>query len=546
MGAEWSVDWPTLGDLADAWIEQHCRVPDMFSRGDPFALSDWQFWVTASHYRIREGARHSRTRPLLNQAFHFRRSQIVGPQKSGKGPWAAAMTTFEACGPSQFAGFAEAGDVYDCRDGRCGCGWTYAYEPGDPMGERHPSPLIQLTATSEDQVDNTYRPLVAMIELGPLAELLAVRGDFVRILGGQGGDNADRIDVVTSKATSRVGNPISFAVQDETGLWVKSNGMIRTAEAQRRGLAGMGGRSLETTNPPDPSEGSVAQRTMESAAPDVFRFWDPPPGGLSFGDKRERRRILKHVYRTSPWVNIDSIEAEAVELMESDPGQAERFFGNRIVSASDAYFDAELWESREAGVLIPPGATVALGFDGSMYDDWTAIRARWIDDEGAVHGFTPTFADGARTIWNPADHGGQVPRGEVQAAVAEIMERYRVVRFYLDPELWQSEIDAWSERFGAKVVMQWPTNRARPMSAALERLRTDVATGGLTHDGDPTVAAHLRNARAVRRPGGVVIGKPNVHQKIDLIMADCLAHEAAADAIAAGLTRQRRRGVVIW
>jgi phage terminase large subunit-like protein len=84
------------------------------------------------------------------------------------------------------------------------------------------------------------------------------------------------------------------------------------------------------------------------------------------------------------------------------------------------------------------------------------------------------------------------------------------------------------------------------MSAALERLRTDVATGGLTHDGDPTVAAHLRNARAVRRPGGVVIGKPNVHQKIDLIMADCLAHEAAADAIAAGLTKQRRRGVVIW
>jgi putative lipoic acid-binding regulatory protein len=27
------------------------------------------------------------------------------------------------------------------------------------MGARHPSPLIQLTATSEDQVDNVYKPL---------------------------------------------------------------------------------------------------------------------------------------------------------------------------------------------------------------------------------------------------------------------------------------------------------------------------------------------------------------------------------------------------
>jgi hypothetical protein len=57
----------------------------------------------------------------------------------------------------------------DCEDHGCGCGWTYEYEPGEPKGIRHPSPLIQLTATSEDQVDNIYRPLTAMIRMGPLA-----------------------------------------------------------------------------------------------------------------------------------------------------------------------------------------------------------------------------------------------------------------------------------------------------------------------------------------------------------------------------------------
>jgi hypothetical protein len=43
----------------------------------------------------------------------------------------------------------------------------------------------------------------------------------------------------------------------------------------------------------------------------------------------------------------------------------------------------------------------------------------------------------------------------------------------------------------------------------------------------------------------VVIGKPNDHQKIDVVMADALAHEAASDAKAAGLTTPRRRGIIV-
>src|SRR5690349_18136952 len=80
------VDFPTLGDLIDAWTEQHCRVPDGFSRGKPFKKYDWQFWVTANHYRVREDAEWVPERPLLNQAFTYRRTLVVGPQKTGKGP----------------------------------------------------------------------------------------------------------------------------------------------------------------------------------------------------------------------------------------------------------------------------------------------------------------------------------------------------------------------------------------------------------------------------------------------------------------------------
>src|ERR1035437_2253248 len=183
MASEFVVDFPTLGDLQDGWIRQHCMVPDGFARKEPFEQADWQFWCVANHYRIREGAEWVPKHPLLNQAFTYRRSQIVGPQKTGKGPWSATVTALEAVGPSIFGGWAKRGEVYDCEDFGCSCGWTFDYEAGEPKGIRHPSPLIQLTATSQEQVDNIYRPLTAMIHMGPLKELMKVRENFIRIIG---------------------------------------------------------------------------------------------------------------------------------------------------------------------------------------------------------------------------------------------------------------------------------------------------------------------------------------------------------------------------
>lgn len=359
------VDFPTLGDLADAWITQHCRVPDGFARGKPFEKTDWQFWCTANRYRIREDAEFvppeqvgPDSPPVLNQAFVYRQTMVVGPQKTGKGPNSAADVAFEACGPSVFAGWAKRGDVYRCDRNGCPCGWYFEYEPGEPKGMRHPSPLIQLTATSEDQVDNIYRPLRAMISLGPLKELLAVREGFIRVLGLSGLDDLDRIDRVTSQARSKLGNPISDAEQDEVGLYTKTNGLIDVADTQRRGAAGMGGRTHATTNAWDPTMDSYAQRVYESGSDDIFVFYRNPDlepslrdtdgRPLSFHTKANRRRIFTWVYEGSWWVNLDSIEAEAAELMKTDPAQAERFFGNRLVQGGGAWLPEGLWASRVA------------------------------------------------------------------------------------------------------------------------------------------------------------------------------------------------------
>ncbi|WP_222117938.1 terminase [Nocardioides sp. SLBN-35] len=392
---EFRVTFPTLGDLADAWINRHCRVPDGFARGKPMKLADWQFWICANRYRIREDAKFVDPQligelleriataqydadgilvdadgiplddisnddlPLLNQAFYYRRTLTVAPQKTGKGPMSASFVAFEACGPSVFAGWAEDGDVYRCSDNGCDCGWEYEYLPGEPKGMRHPSPLIQITAFSEDQADNIYRPLRGMIRLGPLRKLLAVREGFIRVLGLSEDDDLDRIDVVTSSANSRLGNPISDAEQDEVGLWYVSNKMQSVADNQNRGAAGMGGRTHATTNAWDPAMASYAQQLYESGESDLFVFYRNPDlepslrdrdnRPISFLDKASRRKILEWVYAGSWWVNIDSIEGEAVALINNgDPAQAERFFGNRLVPGGGSWLPDGLWASAYA------------------------------------------------------------------------------------------------------------------------------------------------------------------------------------------------------
>lgn len=505
-------EFPTLGHVVAEWIEANCVIPDGVDAGQPFVLTDEQYRFVLWHYRLRVDATVDRYRP--SSVFAFRRSMLVRPQKWGKGPLSAALICAEAEGPVLFDGW----------DGQ-----------GEPVGRSWDTPWIQVAATSEDQTDNVWRALLPMITEGPLAEAIPDTGETRINLRGGG-----FVEPVTASGTSRLGQRLTFAVHDEPHSWTERNGGWRLADTQRRNLAGMGGRSIGTTNAWDPAEMSDAQRTFEAHLADVHVDFPASPAG-SLRNKRERRRVLKAAYGDSHWVDLSRIEAEVDELIaKNDLAQAERFFANRIVALGDRYFDADAWQAIEDGSLpVPDGAMIAVGFDGSQNDDWTAIRARWIRPNGLLHAFTPRFDDGKPMFWDPVAEGGEVPVHEVHAAVEQLFGQYQVLRLYADPPFWQTQVDEWASRWPQQVI-RWETYRTRQMAAALERLRTDVGTRRLTQDGCPHMLDHLRHARSVRRPGGVVIGKPSPGLKIDIAMADALAHEAACDAVTAGETTPKR------
>lgn len=511
--------------VAPAWIERHCVIPDGFRAGAPFQLYDYQLKYFAAFYLVKGTAEWVPSNPVLAPAFVYRRGMLVEPQKKGKGPKTAAHVCLEGVGPALFAGWAEDDDGYVCELNGCDCGWEYPYEPGEPMGMPWPTPLIQITAFSEEQTGNVYDALRPMIDLGPLSDVVPRTGeDFIRLPGG------GRIDTVTSSAQSRLGQRVTFVPQDEVGLWNKTNKMLKVASTQYRGLAGMGGRASLTTNAWDPAEQSLAQQEYESPATDIYRQFVQPPKGLKFTRKDHRRKIFHVVYGETlasrgGHIDLASIEAEADDLIKKDPAEAERFFGNRIVAGAGNYLDEQVWDDNEGGISTVK--QVAAGFDGSRSGDWTALRLETRDG----FRFTPTYGPDHRpTYWDPKQWGGRIPREEVKAAVAEVFATYEVARMYIDPRHWETQADAWALEHGDDVVVQWPTNQVTRMHDALVRYQEDIAEGLTNHDGDPVARVHALNAKKVAKPGDrFVLTKPTEEQKIDVLMADVLAHEAAAD-----------------
>lgn len=535
------VEWPTLW-VAPAWIERHCVVPDGLRQGQPFRLVGWQLWVTVNRYRVKPDARPvgtivagHETKPA--SAFHYRRVQVVLPQKAGKAPLTATHISLEAVGPAVFAGWAVGGEQWRCWDHGCSCGWRYSYAPGEPMGVPWATPLIQITATSDDQTDNIYDALRPMIDKGPLHEMIPKTGEeFIRLPGD------GEIAPVTSNARSRLGQRVTDVEWDETGLYTDSNRMRGVYDTQRRGLAGMGGRGAEWTNSWDPNEDSVAQRTAESAAQDVFRFHPLAPAGLSYTNKRERRRIHRHVYMGSSWVDLDAIEAEAADLLEHDPGQAERFFGNRVVPGQGAAFSGDRWrELTDVTVIVADRRVITVGVDGARFDDALGIVAT---DVEAAHqwplGIWEVPADAPPDYEHPFD--------QVDGTMVDAFDRWDVWRVYVDPQMIEHLLERWQGRWGDKRVVPWWMNRPKQTAHAVRRFATALTAGDVTNDGDSHLERHIRNARRwtvnVRDDKGRqmwVIGKDHPHspRKMDAAAAAVLSWEARGDAIAAGALNQR-------
>lgn len=496
----------TIGWHALAWSAEYLRQPDGPDAGDPWRYTREQARFVLWWYATDPTGRR----------FVYRRGMFRRIKGHGKDPLGASLCAIELCGPCR-------PDGLDAR--------------GEPVAAPHPSPWVVTAAVSLDQTKNTMRLFPSLFSDSAIEDYGLDLGKEI-IYSRRG-----LLEAVTSSPRALEGKRQTFALKNETHHWLENNDGLAMAEVIGRNLTkarGGDARSLAISNAHNPGEGSDAEADYDAflagqtgrGASDFLYDSIEAPAGIDITDPDQVRQGLIAARGDSVWLDLDRHVAEIMDPRTRE-GMARRFYFNQVRAGDDVWMSRKDWDELAAPREVQPGTAIVGGFDGSDTDDWTVFRCETQDG----YQFTPRFADGKPMIWDPAQHGGYIPRGEVNAARAYLFARYNVIRLYCDPPYFQSEIDEWAAEHGDTIVVRWATYRTRQMAEALERFRTDALAGRISHDGCLVTSQHVGNTHADRRPQGVLVRKdrPVSPRKIDAVPSSTLAHEAALDATAAGL-----------
>lgn len=485
------------------------------------------------------------------------RAVLSRPRGWGKSPFLAAICCVEAMGPV----------LCD--------GWDADGQPvGIPWARRR-TPLVQVTATTDDQTANTWTPLLEMLRGSDAEDEYGVEAmdSFVTMRRG-------KIEKRTSSATSVKGARAVMAVLDQTETWLPSNGGPKLAKTLRNNATKLGGVTIETPNAYTIGERSVAETTArfaelvaagkvkpEAARRLLYSHREAPLTTdisnreslieglrIAYGDASgDPRGCLIHEPACTPgWVDVERTADDFWEP-DNDPAEMCADFLNQINSASDAWLTMpELRAIEDSDKTISSHEPITLGFDGSEG------RKIGIADATVLIGYSITqkhlFKVG---IWSqpdgPKGEGWQPPRLEIEQKIRETFERFNVVGFYADPSAgWAQDVKTWEARYSKRLKAKISANEPirypqRNVTATCEnfaQLLSAIRQAMVTYDGDPTMTAHFLNARKSPRQAGYVLVKPADDQdysKIDATWGAMFAYKAGLDAVGKGASKPKRR-----
>lgn len=532
-----STRWPSLGPLVVRFIEERLVFGPGDLRGEPAVVDAEKQSLIYRMYEVFPPGAKDINHKLIEGRRRFRRCAVSlqkGSAKTELAAWIAAVELHPE-GPVRCAGF-------DAR--------------GRPVPAAVVDPYIPLVAYTEQQTEDlAYAALKAILELSPVARDFDIGLERISRKGGDG-----KAVALAGSPDARDGARTTFAHKDETHRW----NLPRLLRAHTTMLANLPKRlladpwELETTTAYSPGEGSVAEHTAEYARQvqsgqirdsRLFYFHRQAGDGYDISDAAQlRAAIVEAAGPTAPWRDIDGI-ADQWQDPQADFPYLERVYLNRPVAASAQAFDVAAFKAgADPSRVVEPRRTITLGFDGSLYEDSTALIGTEVES-----GFQWVVGlwekpQASRDDW-------QVPIAEVHAVVGEAFARWDVWRLFGDPSKWETTMAIWAGLYGEKRISKQPTIEIRRMASSLKAYAGAIRAGEVPNDGDPRFTAHLGNA--VKAPLNFRDGdgaplwlirkeRPGSPLKIDAAMAGCLSWQARLDAVASGALNAPPAGVAVY
>lgn len=519
--------WPTLGPGICDLIEERAIFGPGSLKGRPARVDAETRALIYKAYEL-----YPRGHELAGRR-RFRRVRISlrkGTAKTEKLGW-VAFAELHPEAPVRFDGWK-----------RVGSAWV-------PVGRPVRDPYIPLLAYTVDQVEElAYNVLLTICQDGPDADLFDAGLERILRLDERGRADGKAVPLAQSPS-ARDGARTTFQGYDETHRLTlpRHRAAYETMEANlpKRPLDDPWSMGITTAG--EPGSGSVAELDKDEAdlirqgkieEPELFYFHREAGPGHDMSTLAGRIEAVREASGpAAEWSDLRGI-AKQWDRVGADKAYLERVWTNRWTQGEKQAFDAKRWRTlARPGYRIPRGAAVTAGFDGSRWRDTTALVVTEVET-----GFQHRFG-----LWVPEDcPDEEVPVTEVDAAVVEMFDRWRVIRFYGDPARgWDARLADWSGRHGPKVVAEFYTDSRNLRRTALmcRSYAHAIHAGEATNDGDDDFWQHIGAAQKrdtnMRDDEGKPLWvmakeRPDSPKKIDLAMAGGLSWQARLDALAAG------------
>lgn len=518
--------WPTLGPQVCDFIEEYGVYGPGELAGDRYTVEDdWRAWLYRAYEVYPQGHRLAGRR-------RFKRCYLEARKGTAKTEKAmlVAMAELHPSGPVRCDGFDAA---------------------GNPVGVGVKSPYIPLVSYTVEQTEDLgFNVLRFILENSPLYPDFDVGLERILLLDRRGKE-AGKVAPMAGSPNARDGARTTHQHFDEPhrmslSRLIKAHSTMVENTFKRVGADAW---THYTSTAGDPNEESVANDLRDYAHKirkgevDDPRLWY---FSRFADDKAEletpdqvRSFLLEASGPAASWSgDIDALVSRFFEP-KTDKAYWKRVWGNVWVAGGTYAFDADAWSRLAAPTIVDDDELIVLGFDGSRWNDHTALV-------GTVIATGYQFVVGH---WVPGVNGVDI--ADVSATVKQAFERWDVWRLYADPPRWESQIDEWRGEFGADHVVDWYTSRPRPMAAACRQFDTAIGDGALSHDGHDDFAAHIGNCyrhnelfldEETKEPLWTVRKeRPDSPNKIDIAVTAILSWEARGDAIATGARPKRKK-----
>lgn len=269
---------------------------------------------------------------------------------------------------------------------------------------------------------------------------------------------------------------------------------------------------------------SVLAELLSQARQSPFFEARPEMGGGGFVVRDPDARLLVHWYAVAPgtpfedldewkranpapWRTKDRIHRDLAKRT-IDEGTKRRLYGNEWTSAKDVWIRRDDWRARLDAEAVAeafvPDRRVGLGVDASLNHDTTAVGLAARLDDGRIAVRAHVFSVRTEVAAHEYLAGPMIRLADVEDHVRELDGSFEVGSLGFDPRYFVRSAEMLDED-GMTVVKYEPNGRET--WEAVQSFYNLVMQGGIVHDGDPVLAAHVDACAGLKTDRGWKLSK---------------------------------------